>query len=265
MMILTHLNDIAALRLATRIRALGQDCDVVTVEALSFAARRTHRVADHGTTTVIEMQDGRIVDHSLSLRSALVGGPTGSVLNRCVGPPDVAWAKAEASERSYAGAELHAFVLSWLAGLSVPIRNRPTSSSLSGPNPSPLRALSAAGKAGLRIPDFTFDSALACHGQIEQAAVAAAGERGLWQQVVVLDGRAFGPVAPDSVVAGTLRLLSSIGATESLMGANFVVDDDNWWFAGLTSLPELPDTDAFLLELLAVLGSSDAAVEAVAS
>ena|ERR1700731_110706 len=55
-------------------------------------------------------------------------------------------------DRSYVAAEMNAFLTAWLFALTSIVLNRPTTSSLLGPNLSHERWLVAAARAGLRIP-----------------------------------------------------------------------------------------------------------------
>jgi hypothetical protein len=55
------------------------------------------------------------------------------------------------SDRAYVAAEMNAFLLAWLSGLSCPTLNRPTSLCLSGPNWRPEQWLQAAHLAGITI------------------------------------------------------------------------------------------------------------------
>ena len=95
--------------------AAPERCSSVTPSALAGARGWTHAVDAHGAVT------GDVV-----LRSGTVLAPDaiGCVLNRCYAVTAPAFARAQPRERDYAAAEMHALVVSWLAGLGRPVINR---------------------------------------------------------------------------------------------------------------------------------------------
>lgn len=249
MLILTSLSDDAALRLAL---ALGPAAEVVTVEELSFAARRTHWVSDDGARCRISLQNGHVIDDD-----RLTG-----VLNRLTAPPSLAWQRAAVAEAAYANAELTAFVRSWLAGLHVPVRNLPTAESLAGPCPTPLQAAVTAATAGLRVPQFEIDNRSGRWSQTFGAGRLAPDRR---VQVMVMDGRPYGVAAPENTLDACRRMLQGLGAERSIVGFEFGVDRLHWWFLGLTPLPDLPITPAFTDALGRLLGSAGRLVRATSA
>jgi hypothetical protein len=249
MLVLTHLQDSSALRLTAQVRAGGAPCQIVTAEALSFARRRTHTVSSDGTYTVIELADGTVIEDA--------GMP--GVLNRCWRPPDLAWQRAAPAERAYAGAELQAFMVSWLSSLTVPVRNRPVADSLVGPAPTPMVAAMAAAKAGLHVHRAVgIDSATNPPSHPPTATRVALGGRGVHRQVVLLDGTPFGADLDDATLAAVRAMVGQLDAHEAIVGLDFVVDRGTWWFVGMTPLPELPATPEFADAVVGVLDAAPA-------
>ena len=231
LLVLTALDDLAALSFVRASETAGTHCTVLTTEAMSFARRRSHRLSDDGVVTRLEMADGTVVSSS---------NVTG-VVNRMLSPPDLAWRHATRQERDYASAELHAFTVSWLNALSCPVRNRPSPECLAGPVPHPFVAAAAAASAGLACPTVRMGTG---HEReparaLLLAAASAAGAGSHMRQVVCLDGVVVADDAPPDVRSGVARLAGSLGLDEALVGLDFVVAEDTWWFAGTTPLPEL--------------------------
>lgn len=231
LLVLTALDDVAALSFVRASLAAGAQCTVLTTEAMSFARRRSHGLTDDGVVTRLEMADGTVV-----LSSNVTG-----VVNRMLAPPDLAWRNAIRQERDYASAELHAFTVSWLNALSCPVRNRPSPECLAGPVPHPFVAVMAAVSAGLACPIVRMGTG---HEReparaLFLGAVSAAGVGSHVRHLVCLDGFVVSDDAPSDVRIGVTRLASLLGLDEALVGLDFVVSEDTWWFAGMTPLPEL--------------------------
>ncbi|MFC9325696.1 hypothetical protein [Kitasatospora sp. NPDC057015] len=244
------MNDPGALWFARRVAADGLRCTLLPTELLSFARRRSHRLGGHRSGdphTVIELTDGAVVD------TADVTG----VLNRTVAPPADAWRHAPAQEREYATAELHAFSLSWLAGLRCPVRNRPTPQCLAGPVPDPLRCWAAARAAGLDCAPVRLGTD---HPWTSVDAVPAGAGRALPRptravRAVCLDGHVVTPDVPPKVAAAVPALCAAVGADRALIGVDFLVDGDHWRYAGLSPLPDLrAGGDDLYRPLLTALG-----------
>lgn len=249
LLVLTPPEDSGALSVVRAARALGAPCTVVTPATASFVRHRSHRISDSARSTRVELADGTVLtDAGLS-----------GVLNRLTGPPALAWGRAAGREREYATAELHAFTLAWLTSLPCPVRNRPSPEFLAGPRVHPLRALAAAGAAGLTCPAARLgpghppDAAAA----VQQAAVAAAGPYARARHLVCLDGSVVADHVPDAVRSGLTRLLAALDLADALVGADFLVADGTWWFVALTALPDLQAGGPPLVDrLLAVLGTT---------
>jgi hypothetical protein len=242
LLVLCDIEDIAALWFASTLRRRGLPCTVATSDLLAFARRRSLRVGAAGFQSVIELADGTVIT-----RPALV-------LNRLIEPPAGAWRFAAASERAYAAAELTAFVLGWLSSLDCPVRNRPDPACLAGPAPPPLGLAAAAARAGLRCPDIAIGSCPQRHVDIVlEAAARATGLGARPVHVVCLDGDVVGPTVPADVALELHEFAATIGAAEALIGVEFLVQDDRWWFAGMTPLADLRAAPEALSDRLVAL------------
>jgi hypothetical protein len=67
-------------------------------------------------------------------------------------------------DRMYVAAEMSAFLLCWLAGLSCPVLNRPTAGCLNGPGWSHEQWSAAASKAGMRVQPIRRKASFASPG-----------------------------------------------------------------------------------------------------
>ncbi|MDQ7802336.1 hypothetical protein Q5425_01240 [Amycolatopsis sp. A133] len=243
LLVLCSLDDTDSQWFARRATRAGRACAAVTTEHLSFARRHDHRVGPAGDVrTTIELADGVVLDGS-----ALTG-----VLNRVREPPALAWYRAEPAERDYASAELFAYTLSWLAGLRCPVRNKPTPQCLAGPAPDPVHAWAAAHAAGLRCAPIRLGTATPWppgDAALAGARAAAAGPVRA-RQVLCLDREVLDRDVPPATAAGVRRLTGLLGAATALLGIDFLVGGDDWWFAGLTALPTLRTGGDLLVDRL---------------
>ncbi|WP_315092966.1 hypothetical protein [uncultured Cellulomonas sp.] len=244
--ILCDLDDSAALWLDARFRDAGQSCTLVTSGLLSFARRRSQWIGRDGTRAVVDLGDAGVIDQP------------DLVVNRLVSPPVAAWQWARPQERDYAGAEMTAFTLSWLAAVPGPMRNRPSPTCLAGPSPHPLRAAVLAHRAGLDVPDADF-GAVTPTLELLEAAVRSGGPAARALHLVVLDGRIVdadgveqraGARMPEGFSSAIARLAAAVGAAEGLIGVDVVVAGSRWWFAGMTPLPDLAYAGDALVQAL---------------
>ncbi|KQR17309.1 hypothetical protein [Cellulomonas sp. Leaf334] len=233
--VLCDLDDSAALWLDSRFRELGQKSVLVTSGLLSFARRRSQWIGRDGTRAVVDLGEGGVIDQP------------DLVVNRLLSPPTAAWQWAEPGERDYAGAELTAFTLSWLAAVPGVVRNRPSPTCLAGPSPHPLRAAVVAHRAGLDVPDADVGAGSPTLWLLEAAVRRAAPAAGV-AHLVVLDGRIVdaegverrvGARLPEGFPSAVARFAAAVGAAEALIGIDVVVAQGRWWFAGMTPLPDL--------------------------
>lgn len=96
--------------------------EVVTSSILAHQATWEHRIGADGVRTVLRLENGEVID------SAAVRG----VLNRLVRVSAAGYQGASEQDREYAGMELHALALSWLAGLGHRAMNRAAPVGLAG-------------------------------------------------------------------------------------------------------------------------------------
>ena len=234
-LVLCDVDDAAALWLVARLRAAGEQCLLVTSDLLSFARVRSQRIGRDGVQAHVRLDDVTVIE------------TPDLVVNRMPTPPTAAWRQAKPAEREYATAELIAFVLSWLAGLECPVRNRAEPECLAGPAPHELLAGVHAHRAGLDCADASFGTDASPYPLLE-SAMHAAGPGARPVHAVVLDGRILDPEGlarragaplPAHLTAGVEAFTTAIGAESALIGIDFVVAD-RWWFAGSTPLPDLP-------------------------
>jgi hypothetical protein len=232
---------------AAQLRAAGEQPCLVTSDLLSFARRRSQRIGAVGVESVIELAHGTTIT-----RPAFV-------LNRLMGPPAAAWRWASDAERNYAIAELNAFMLGWLTGLDCPVRNSPDPSCLAGPLPHPLLLAAAAARAGLECADVPFrhDSG-STPDYLLEAAAGVAGPSAQPVHVVCLDGVILNVPVPDSVAAAVREFATLIGASEALIGVDFLVQGNTWWFAGMSPLADLRAGGANLVDRLVALAMEPA-------
>ncbi|UJP40605.1 hypothetical protein [Cellulomonas palmilytica] len=258
--VLCDLDDTAALWLHSRFRERGRASTLVTSALLSFARRRSQRLGRDGTRAVVDLGDAGVVDEP------------DLVVNRLLSPPVAAWQYAQPAERDYAGAEMTAFALSWLAALPGVVRNRPSPTCLAGPAPHPLRAAVLARRAGLDVPDADFGAGTSTL-QLLESAVRGAGSGARAVHVVVLDGRVVdaeglarraGAAVPAGFAAAVARFASAVGADDAMVGLDVVVADGHWWFAGMTPMPDLLSVGEAVVDALLALAPPEPAASSPA-
>ena len=202
--------DSDAVLLAGRLRELGlEPLELVKATELVHGARWEHRVGGWGSRTRLRLGDGREID------SDDVQG----VLNRLLWITADGFLGASATDREYAGGELHALVESWLEGFGARAVNRPAGLGLSGPWRTMDQWRALAREAGLEIRPFPEPT----EPPLEFALV------------LVLDGEVVEDGgAPEHVLEGARRLATELD--HDLLELRF---DDEWRFADATLMPAL--------------------------
>jgi hypothetical protein len=210
--------DEAARSLVTRWTA--HDARLLTCEDLSRPGWRYDPEASHLATAVV---GGRRV------RCREISG----VLTRlaCVGEWDLE--HIAAVDRAYVAAEMTAFLLAWLSGLTCPVVNRPTPLCLSGPNWRPEQWTHAA--AGLGIPIRSVDRRVARRS----AEVSPVGAASSPTTVTVVGSRCLG--TEEEILRVQARRLAE-AAGVSLLGVRFGGRDGEYTFLGADLWPD-PSTD----------------------
>ncbi|MGN6108677.1 MAG: hypothetical protein ACTHU0_26460 [Kofleriaceae bacterium] len=128
-------------------------------------------------------------------------------------------------DREYVAAEMSAFLLSWLTSLPCPVLNRPTTTSLMGPNLSHERWLVLAARAGLSIAG----------GRVQGADVERPRVAGV---VTVVGDRWVGDVSP---VLGDAAVRVARAAGIALCTVRFDGADEDARFVDAELFTELED------------------------
>jgi hypothetical protein len=166
------------------------------------------------------------------IRSADVCG----VLNRISIVPPASLLLIQPSDRHYVAHELHAFFLSWLHSLTVPVLNRPTPLSLAGHLRHASEWVLLASKAGL--PNAGYRQSSQDPPVPWDVTVRLTSVDVPVTTLVVAGGVVTGPPAPTLIREGCIRL-SQLSAT-AVLGVDFVVGSDAaWTFAGVSTIPDL--------------------------
>jgi hypothetical protein len=138
--------DAAARRLKERWAGAG--AGLLTCDDLSVSGWRC-RVGD--------LQDATAVIDGLAVRATKISG----VYTRLQWVADHELTHIVAEDRGYISAEMSAFLVFWLSGLTCSFLNRPSASSLTGPGWGREAWNSAASRAGMRINPIRRQSSLA--------------------------------------------------------------------------------------------------------
>ena len=93
-------------------------------------------------------------------------------------------------DRQYCCGEINAFLIAWLSSLPCAVLNRPTATSLSGPNWSPERWVLEAGRLGIPVEARTRSVPAAASGEAAREAESPV------QHVCMLGGRALSGADP---------------------------------------------------------------------
>jgi hypothetical protein len=195
----------------------------------------------------------------LASGTVLAPDAIGCVLNRCFAVAAPAFARAQPRERDYAAAEMHALVVSWLAGLGRPVINRAETMLGSTSRRQWLMQAIAAGIPVVR--DVVATSASLAPSELRDRVVV----RGPWPDTrhlarqPVEAGDAIAPVAPlfvDVLVAGDRahgELPASLGrrcvelartAGHALLALSFAVRGPELRLAHVDPMPPLLDRPA---------------------
>ena len=222
---------------------------VVTPAALTTAATWEHRIVDGRPSTRITLPTG----HQLDDRPAAV------VLNRVrwVVPPVM----ASEVDRGYAVMELHALLLSWLAGLATPVVNPPTPAGLAGVQREELDLLAWLSRLGLPTRTFLLSTEVRARSGRADAGPPpyrwSPGSTGSCRALVVGDEVLDAP----SEVAGLCRSVSA-AVRCPLLAVDLVHEQERGWvLAGVDALPELSTA----AHVLAVADLVDRAVSSPAA
>jgi hypothetical protein len=194
---------------------------LVSADVLACALRWEHRLGSSGVSTEIGLNGDRQIDSDSVC----------AVLNRIVELPDNHRRQAAAGDREYATQERIALFISWLAGLSAPVLNRPTAQGLCGRWLRMSEWMVLAARAGLPVPHYRRSGSLP---DPDNGAPWNEEERTA-KTVFVVAGRATS--APDPIRSGCCRLAEL--AETDLLGVRFRPGRASpWTFTGATPLPD---------------------------
>lgn len=204
--------DRAAVAIGRRWR--GHDVGVLTPSDLSRPGWRVAADEPGAGRAVVE---GEVVD---------VAAITG-VLTRLPAVTARDLAHVHPDDRSYAAAEMNAFLTYWLTVLECPVVNRPSALSLCGPSWRPEQWSRAAASAGFQVrprlrhvPPFGLTAA-AHEPQGPEPELGAA------QVATVVGDRCLG--ADDGLAGPALALAARAGVAVMTVAAR-PATDDSWWF-----------------------------------
>jgi hypothetical protein len=163
--------------------ALASEIKLVTPTQLICSRSLEQRLSSTDTSWNVVLANGETIS------SASVSG----VINRLGTSPTAHLQRATAGDRDYAGAELHAFLLGWLAAMPCPVLNPPAPNSLWGAGHGSLEVAHFAAQCGLDMAQ-------------NPAAAAPTGSH------FVLDGQLIGSLASRDLRERLLQLASLWGA-----------------------------------------------------
>lgn len=226
--ILCHPGDGAALALARAWRRRGTAVDLVTVEQLVYSRRIVWQQDADGDRGEVVLHDGR------RLRPEAID----LLINRIRWLPTDHFARAGATDREYAAAELSAFLLAWLNGIAGRVLNPPRPYALGGAEPGVMALHHYAALAGLPLDDRCFDD----H---EASDAPMAAER----RAIVFDGRVYGAALPRTWHQPLAQLASLLGLP--LMQAEFArTPGQDWQIVAAHGLVDFAAGGAALLRAL---------------
>jgi hypothetical protein len=136
LVVLAYAHDVGARALVQRWRAAGERAALLTCADLSLPGWRYVAGDPVAGSAVI---DGQVLA-TRDIRAVITRIPA-------VGEAELAHVHEE--DRSYAAAEMQAFLLAWLMSLQCPVLNRPSPSSLGGPSWSTAQWVQRARRLGL--------------------------------------------------------------------------------------------------------------------
>ncbi len=207
-------------RLAVTLDVPGR---LITTSELAHA-RWSYRLGD-GDAASVMLAGGEVLD----MRSV------GWALNRIIAPPVAAVAPL-GPDASYAEAEWHALLQSWLHELGDGAVNAPQPPSLSGPLLAHVHWLALAGRAGFQLPRLALSNRTVDAG-------AARPETDIW---VVRDDAVTSTSTPAATVEAARRLAAMAGATLLRVSV-----DEDLRFVAADPTPDLQVAGASTMALLA--------------
>lgn len=216
-------HDPAARALTARWSA--HDATLLTSRDLSVAGWRHFLNAGGSSTAVI---DGRMVACE-EITGVLVRWP-------CVYERELSTIVPD--DRAYVASEMTAFLISWLTRLPCPVLNRPTPTSLLGPNWRPEEWVHAAARAGIPVRPIRRRVALSARPEPSTPASPSGPPP---CAVTVVGDRWIGPVDP--TLAAQARRLADVAGVD-LLTAHFDAPDPGALLIGVDLWPDLSTDEA---------------------
>lgn len=170
----------------------------------------------------IAIRHDRAVIHGQPIANEEIQG----VLTRLPWVTDTELPEIVAPDRAYVAAEMSAFLLFWLSGLTCPVLNEPTPTCLSGPGWRPERWTRAAAETGMTVRALQRDS------RVKGAPADSAPST----SVTVVGSQVYGEVHPD--LKQRARLLAEL-AHVSLLTVRFSGAERGAAFLGADPSPSL--------------------------
>jgi len=277
-LILADPHDATAQRVAALARERHSAADVRTLASLDLvrAPHWSHRIGVRGAATELRLADGTTLD----------GGDVNGVFNRMSPVPAWAFGRFDAADREYAQSELHALLVSWLAGLRCPVVNPASPHALCGSSLSTVRWRVAAHRAGLATLAMRFTTSQRRFPAAGMVKVnewgGTSGYAGLLPFVRAGAGSfvgAPGTRAANVLIVGAALWSDGLAAEEceglsdacrrlardvglSLLRIHFVSSEDErgWLFCGANALPDVHDAAPLRALVDLIAGESPACV-----
>lgn len=218
-LVLCNPTDSAALWAYAGLRDRGlRPLELVASHEFSYSTWSVHYVDEHGANFEIALQGGR----------KLISSEIKGVLNRLSEIPVDHLVFTSEEETRYAGQELSALVLSWMACISPVSINKTSPRGLSGAWRSPLEWALLAAHAGLQVPPVRLSS-----HRVYDVVEPFAGTRCF----IVLGERVFGGELPPQIAQACVRLAHL--AEIDLLGVELGFDQEHGMpFISATPLPD---------------------------
>lgn len=227
LVILASQQDQAATALAVGWR--DHDAHLLTAADLSAAGWR-HHLPGNGTSRAVV--SGRVVE------TKEIAG----VLTRLAYVDVSQLHHIVPEDRAYVSAEMTAFLVAWLSGLTCPVLNRPSPTCLTGPNWRQERWMQTAAQLGIPVCPLRRPATLR-----SKAWEGAHGSP--LQTVTVVGDRWFGGIdATQGFQARRLAVFSGV----DLLAAHFQTTEDGWALIGVDIQPDVsaPEVADAILEYL---------------
>ena len=225
--------DTCGLWLVTEIAKRGWPVEHILPDEFMIGSRLSLRVSNRHSSVELGLADGR------SFSESAIRG----VINRMTGFPRPAFHETADQDMIYAGEEMRAATVAWLAGLSCPVLNLPTPYSASGMLMHESRWRQWAGRYGIRTAALKVD-ADNLMSQPSDCSVVVIGET-----VFSADQQP----APATIYESSILLAQTMGVR--LLGLYFHINmSGEWEFLRANEMPDLlsigsKSIDALLVEM----------------